>query len=58
MQRLTALSSEFAGEVINLLTDMLNDDSMAVRLHALETMQQMANRGHLFLKVMRMHMVS
>ncbi|KAK4800074.1 hypothetical protein SAY86_025439 [Trapa natans] len=56
MQKLTALSSQFSGEAINLLTDMLNDDSMAVRLHALETMQMMANRGHLSLKVLHMHM--
>ncbi|KAK4766725.1 hypothetical protein SAY87_008367 [Trapa incisa] len=48
VQKLTALSSKFSGEAINLLIDMLNDDSMAVQLHALETMQLMANRGHLY----------
>ncbi|PKI51428.1 hypothetical protein CRG98_028139 [Punica granatum] len=56
MQKFTALSSEFAGEAINLLTDMLNDDAVAVRLQALETMREMANCGHLSLKVANMHM--
>lgn len=52
------ISSEFSGEAINLLMDMLNDDSVIVRLKALETMCHMATCDHLSLEVMHMHMVS
>ncbi|CAK7343728.1 unnamed protein product [Dovyalis caffra] len=41
----TTLCAEFAGQSLTLLMDVLNDDSMAVRLEALETLQQMAIFG-------------
>ncbi|KAF8006060.1 hypothetical protein BT93_K0375 [Corymbia citriodora subsp. variegata] len=56
MRRLCMISSEFAGEAINLLMDMLNDDSVIVRLKALEMMCHMATSDHLSLEVMHMHM--
>ncbi|XP_062002524.1 protein SIEL [Rosa rugosa] len=53
---LTILSSKFAGEALNLLMDVLNDDSMLVRLQAFETMHQMATFGHLKVQEKHMHM--
>ncbi|CAH9142151.1 unnamed protein product [Cuscuta epithymum] len=41
LQRLTILSADFAGEAIDLLVDVLNDDSLDVRLQALEAMHSM-----------------
>ncbi|XP_027352291.1 protein SIEL isoform X3 [Abrus precatorius] len=42
---LTSLSVEFAREALDLLVDALNDDSVVVRLQALETMHHMAING-------------
>lgn len=55
---LVILSEKFAGEALNLLVDMLNDDSMTVRLQALETMHIMVTCEHLNLEDKHMHMVS
>lgn len=54
---LTILSSKFSGEALNLLMDVLNDDSMLVRLQAFETMHQMATFGHLKVQEKHIHMV-
>lgn len=54
---LTALSADFAFEALNLLMDMLNDDSTVVRLQALETMHHMAISGHLKVQGGHLHMV-
>ncbi|XP_050381855.1 protein SIEL [Argentina anserina] len=54
--KLTKLSSKFAGEALNLLMDVLNDDSVLVRLEAFEIMHQMATSGHLKVQDKHMHM--
>ncbi|XP_057953512.1 protein SIEL [Malania oleifera] len=56
LQSLTLLSTEFAGESINLLTNVLNDDSIVVRLQALETMHHMAACDSLKVQEIHMHM--
>jgi len=56
--RLTILSVEFACEALDLLMDMLNDDSVVVRLQALETMHRMAINSCLKLQKKNLHMVS
>ncbi|XP_071689786.1 protein SIEL isoform X2 [Rutidosis leptorrhynchoides] len=50
------VSADFAVEALDLLMDVLNDDSIIVRLQVLETMHHMAVFGHLKLKEMHMHM--
>ncbi|KAK3227409.1 hypothetical protein Dsin_007271 [Dipteronia sinensis] len=52
----TVFSEKFAGEALNLLVDMVNDDSVAVRLQVLETMHHMANCECLKVQEMHMHM--
>ncbi|VFQ91005.1 unnamed protein product [Cuscuta campestris] len=42
LKRLTILSADFAGEAVKILVDVLNDDSLDVRLQALEAMHSMA----------------
>nr|GMC81815.1 protein SIEL [Ipomoea batatas] len=54
LQRLTILSADFAGGAVNLLMDVLSDDSLDVRLQALETMHCMARFDHL--KVQEAHL--
>lgn len=54
---LTTFSAEFASEALTLLMDVLNDDSMVVRLQALETMHHMAIRNLLKVQEKHMHMV-
>lgn len=58
LRSLTILSAEFASKALNLLMDMLNDDSMVVRLEALETLHHMATFECLKLQDVHMHMVS
>lgn len=58
LRRLGTLSSAFSVEAMNYLMDMLNDDEIAVRLQALETMHCMASHDHLFIPSAHMHMVS
>ncbi|GLT73769.1 hypothetical protein SLA2020_456050 [Shorea laevis] len=55
LRTLTVFSAKFAGEALNLLMDMLNDDSRSVRLQALETMHQMATCDHLKVEETHMH---
>ncbi|KAM3266125.1 protein SIEL [Capsicum annuum] len=56
LQTLAILSSSFSNEVVNLLMDVLNDDSMAVRLQALDTLHHVAMFGHLKLQEEHLHM--
>lgn len=58
LQTLTVLSAEFSGGTVDILMDMLNDDSMVVRLQALETLHHMATHGHLKVAESHLHMVS
>ncbi|CAK9327124.1 unnamed protein product [Citrullus colocynthis] len=53
---LTILSTKFAGEALSLLMDILNDDSVSVRLQALETLHHMAMSNCLKLQEVHMHM--
>ncbi|KAD1053246.1 hypothetical protein E3N88_43367 [Mikania micrantha] len=48
-------SAELAEKVLGLLMDVLNDDSIVVRLGALETMHHIAVSGHLKVQEMHMH---
>lgn len=57
LRPLAILSVNFAGEALNLLMDVLNDDSLEVRLKALETMHHMAIFGCLRVQEAHMHMV-
>lgn len=54
----TILYAEFARQSLSLLMDMLNDDSMAVRLEALEALHHMATFDCLNVQEIHMHMVS
>lgn len=53
---LAVLSAKFASEALNLLMDVLNDDTRVVRLQTLEVMHHMATYGHLKLQETHMHM--
>lgn len=57
LRTLTVLSAKFSVEVLNLLMDVLNDDSMVVRLEALETVHHMATADCLEVQETHMHMV-
>ncbi|XP_019262017.1 PREDICTED: protein SIEL-like isoform X1 [Nicotiana attenuata] len=56
LQTLAILSADFTNEVVNFLMDVLNDDSTAVRLQALDTMHHMAMVGHLKVQQAHLHM--
>ncbi|KAK4268527.1 hypothetical protein QN277_025174 [Acacia crassicarpa] len=56
LQRLAVLSTEFAHEALNILMDVLNDDSVVVRLQALKTMYYMAISGCLKVQEKHLHM--
>ncbi|KAK3032868.1 hypothetical protein RJ639_037045, partial [Escallonia herrerae] len=56
LRTLTNLSADFAGEALNILMDVLNDDAIAVRLQALETMHHMGKSGLLRVLDVHMHM--
>ena len=58
LHKLIILSAEFAGRTLDLLMDMLNDNSMVVRLEALETLHHMGTSDCLNVQEMHMHMVS
>ncbi|XP_074301734.1 protein SIEL-like isoform X1 [Silene latifolia] len=45
LRMLPAVSGQFAGEVFNIVSDVLNDDSIIVRLEALKTLHHMAVSG-------------
>ncbi|XP_049933184.1 protein SIEL isoform X2 [Nymphaea colorata] len=53
---LTILSNQFAADVLNLLTDMLNDDSGVVRLKAVDAISHVMATG--CLKVQERHVVT
>lgn len=55
---LTAFSTEFARQAVNILMDMLNDDSVVVRLQALETVRYMAISDHLMVEETILHRVN
>lgn len=54
---LSILSADFAFEAVNLLMDMLNDDSLAVRFQALDAMHHMATSGNLRVQDGHLHML-
>lgn len=56
LRTLTMMSAEFSGKVLNLLMDVLNDDSVVVRLEALQTMLHMTTHGLLKVQGTHMHM--
>ncbi|XP_058214684.1 protein SIEL isoform X2 [Rhododendron vialii] len=56
LHTLSILSADFSGEALNLLVDVLNDDSMVVRLQALETLRCMALFDRLKVQEAHMHM--
>ncbi|KAH7553907.1 hypothetical protein JRO89_XS12G0074700 [Xanthoceras sorbifolium] len=56
LRSFAVFSEKFAGEALNLLVDMVNDDSVAVRLQALETMHHMATCDCLKVQEKHMHM--
>ncbi|VVA14332.1 PREDICTED: integrator complex subunit 4 [Prunus dulcis] len=56
LRTLTILCAKFAGEALNLLIDVLNDDSILVRLQAFETMHRMASFDCLTVQETHMHM--
>ncbi|KAL8039033.1 hypothetical protein ABFX02_10G009000 [Erythranthe guttata] len=47
VKKMTVLSAKFAGEVVYILMQILNEDSVVVRLQALETLHHMAMHDHL-----------
>lgn len=55
LQTLTIFSGKFADQALNLLMDLLNDDSVAVRLQALETMHHMATNDRLKVEKAHVH---
>lgn len=57
LRTFTILDGDFACEAVNLLMVMLNDDSVIVRLQALETMHHMATFDCLKLQEEHLHMV-
>ncbi|CAK9162369.1 unnamed protein product [Ilex paraguariensis] len=57
LRTLTILSSEFAGQILNLLMDVLNDDSTVVRLQAMETLHHMAIFKNLEVQEAHLHML-
>ncbi|KAG5550676.1 hypothetical protein RHGRI_015582 [Rhododendron griersonianum] len=56
LHTLSILSADFSGEALNLLVDVLNDDSMVVRLQALETLRCMALFDRLKVQEAHVHM--
>ncbi|XP_009772087.1 protein SIEL isoform X2 [Nicotiana sylvestris] len=56
LQTLAILSADFTNEVVNFLMDVLNDDSTAVRLQALDTMHHVAMVGQLKVQQAHLHM--
>ncbi|XP_050203523.1 protein SIEL isoform X2 [Mercurialis annua] len=56
LHKLVILSAEFAARALNLLMDVLNDNSMVVRLEVLEILHHMAASDCLDVQEMQMHM--
>ncbi|KAL6520880.1 hypothetical protein OROGR_017449 [Orobanche gracilis] len=57
LQMLMVLSAKFARGAVHLLMDMLNDDSVFVRLQALKTLHHMAMHDHLKVEESHVHML-
>lgn len=57
LRTLTVFSLRFACEALNLMMDMLNDDSTVVRLQALDTIHHMATSDHLKVEKIHIHRV-
>ncbi|KAL4352960.1 hypothetical protein GQ457_06G005550 [Hibiscus cannabinus] len=55
LRTLIVFSLQFACEALKLMMDMLNDDSMIVRLQALDTIHHMATTDHLKVEKIDMH---
>ncbi|KAL9239279.1 hypothetical protein vseg_013617 [Gypsophila vaccaria] len=47
LRMLPVVSGQFAGEAVNIVSYVLNDDSIIVRLEALRTVQHLVMSGHL-----------
>jgi integrator complex subunit 4 len=54
---LAKFSNQYAQKALDLLMDMMNDDTEAVRLQTLRTLLDMATYGHLSVQEKHMHMV-
>lgn len=57
LRTLTIFSAKFSVGVLNLLMDVLNDDSIVVRIQALETILHMATSDCLEVQETNVHMV-
>lgn len=58
LRMLHVISGQFAGEAVNLLSYVLNDDSLIVRLEALKTLHHMATIGCLKMQEEQIDMVA
>lgn len=58
LQMLTAICADFASEAVHRVMDLLNDDSLVVRLQALETLHYMNMHSHPKVEESHLHMVS
>lgn len=58
LQTPTVLSAEFSFGTVDILISMLNDDSVVVRLQALETLHHMATHDHLKVTESHLHVVN
>jgi integrator complex subunit 4 len=54
---LAKFSSQYAEKALDLLMDMLNDDTEIVRLQALQALFHMATYGYFSMQEKHMHMV-
>ena len=54
---LAKLSNQYAQKALDLLMDMMNDDTEAVRLQTLQTLFDIATYGCLSMQEKHMHMV-
>ena len=54
---LAKFSSQYAEKALDLLMDMMNDDTEAVRLQTLQALFHMATYGYLRVEEKHMHMV-
>ncbi|GMH23000.1 hypothetical protein Nepgr_024843 [Nepenthes gracilis] len=57
LSALNVLSVQFASEAVTLLTDVLNDDSVVVRLQALGTIHHIITCNCLMMQPAQMHMI-
>ncbi|PPS06623.1 hypothetical protein GOBAR_AA14017 [Gossypium barbadense] len=55
LRTLTVFSLRFACEALNLMMDMLSDDSTVIRLQALDTIHHMATSDHLKVEKIHIH---